>query len=291
MADENNLQAAAPYLGKASTFATSGDADPATDIELAASGWWQVTDAPAVPTRTDSYRAMRGQEIRRLFRTDTFNGVPSNEDVYGYGSVLMSGYTFVPSAIFGESILWDLGSDPGGTNLAFGGYGLQFNLVSGERRLEFLWRDEGDPAAASALLSVDIDAGNIAYPPIVAPYGSTQANGKFGNIFHVGAVLNFLPEGRYVDLFLDGNLIGSEMFADGHNVSINPAAGLTLWATSRDPADGDALDKVMNATDTGYKFSSFFAQRLDTDRSEMAARIMGDAMLLRQAKPSSAQGL
>ena len=81
------------------------------------------------------------------------------------------------------------------------------------------------------------------------------------------------------------------MFADGHNVSINPAAGLTLWATSRDPADGDALDKVMNATDTGYKFSSFFAQRLDTDRSEMAARIMGDAMLLRQAKPSSAQGL
>jgi hypothetical protein len=48
----------------------------------------------------------------------------------------------------------------------------------------------------------------------------------------------------------------------------------------------------MNATDTGFRTSSFFTQRIvNRDESDKPAKIMADAMMLRQAQPASSIGL
>lgn len=227
----------------------------------------------------DAVRQSTGPEARRMFNTDRF-AAP------WYGSILFSHFLDCPVAgsVTVPTALWDVGSQPGGTNQAGGGYGTQINKVGAERRYEFLWRNAGSAAAPVTLLSVDLDDLTTPYPPLLG-------NGKYGNIFHLGAVLHFLPEGRYVDLWVDGNVAESETLPDGEDVIINDGAGLMLWGAARDFNDAAALVNVMNATDSGFRFSSFLAQRIETDRSDTAAAIMAEAMETRLTRPPTSEGL
>ncbi len=265
MTDTNVLQDF--FLGDATVNDDVADADNTPTQRQGT--WWEPHGA---------YYASRGWSVKRIFDVNQF-------DVTGnYGSILVSMWVDVPAGNLGgnDHVLWDCGMDGAESNLDPGGYGLQ---ITTGRDLEFIWRQSGT-TGTTTLLTQDLDN--------VVTDQNYPINGKKGTFWHFGIVINMLKEGYFADLYVDGNLINTEMLPVQTALPyINGGSGFSLWATAVDPTDTGLPEKVMNAGIVGdqIRTSNLFAQRLDTDQSDTAQRIMADAMNTRQALPARGAAL
>lgn len=271
----NTLKPFTTYV--ASTFHTTQALGTDTPVD----GWH-------VPN--DICRQSVGREVTRMFGT-------SRMGVDWYGSILLSAWvTKIAGTLANDHIIVDMSSKANGgvsaAQVAAGGYGLQFG-GGATPSLEFMFRNAGAGGSGPVLLAVPLaDLHDyIWYQP---NNEFNQTPGKQNEDYHVGAVLNFLPEGRYVDLYVDGNVILSDEIPPGWNADPDPDAGIMIYANAIAAADAVPLTKVMNTgagADAGFRVSSFFAQKIETDKSDTAVQVMADACLIRQAQPARGVGL
>lgn len=212
----------------------------------------------------DNHYSSRGLNTRRFFRTDIMPAISLK---------VISCHVTFPAGSATAEIIWDVGSDGAGTNLAFGGYGLQVN----GRNFEFLWRDEG-AASPSVLLTYDIDTPEPHYPPLGT---------KKGIDYVVTVALVKTERRHYASLLIDSFCVATRDIPTGEQVSVNEAAGITLWGTARAPGEA-ACSKVLNGTNTGFRTSSFYAKNFyNKDARNQIAKLSGSHVLTRQAQPAA----